>query len=223
MGNFSQEAASFNPINPSSQSSSQPNCTSPKQLGDAFLTIFSAKDLEALKNGETLDLKNGVLSNLNDLAKYDKNGDGKISGDELKDIQVSIDYNKDGKIDNNELKSAQDANIKEIDLNSKKVITNDGKDFDLKPDPNVNIGGENKPAVVIDTNEDGKPTKDGENKLQPGDFSQLGDKTPSGSSSGASSSSSSGSSSGASSSSSSGNSSRASGSSSSGNSSGGGK
>ncbi len=154
-----------------------PNFPSPKQIGDAFLTVFSSKDLENLKNGGSLDLKNGVLSNLNDLAKYDKNGDGKISGDELKELQVSIDYNKDGKIDKNEIKSAADSNIKEIDVKSGKVITNDGKKFDLKVDPKVNIGGENKPALIIDSNKDGKPTKDPDNKLKPGDFSQFGSKT----------------------------------------------
>jgi hypothetical protein len=154
-----------------------PNFPSPKQIGDAFLTVFSPKDLENLKNGGSLDLKNGVLSNLNDLAKYDKNGDGKISGDELKELQVSIDYNKDGKIDKNEIKSAADSNIKEIDVKSGKVITNDGKEFDLKVDPKVNIGGENKPALIIDSNKDGKPTKDPDNKLKPGDFSQFGSKT----------------------------------------------
>jgi hypothetical protein len=177
---------SFPPTTPSNSSpttpstppsSGNPNCPSPKQIGDAFLTAFSPKDLQNLKNGGSLDLKNGVLSNLKDLAKYDKNGDGKISGDELKDLQVSIDYNKDGKINKNELKSAVESNIKEIDLKSGKVTTNDGKEFDLKADPKVNIGGENKPAVIIDSNKDGKPTKDRDNKLQPGDFSQFGSKT----------------------------------------------
>jgi len=178
-GAFSVGSPTSTPLysSPTTSSSGNPNSSSPKQIGDAFLTAFSSKDLENLKNGGSLDLKNGVLSNLNDLAKYDKNGDGKISGDELKDLQVSIDYNKDGKIDKSELKSAADSNIKEIDVKSGKVITNDGKEFDLKADPKVNIGGENKPALIIDSNKDGKPTKDPDNKVQPGDFSQFGSKS----------------------------------------------
>ena len=155
-----------------------PNYPSPKQIGAAFLTVFSPKDLEKLKNGEKLDLKNGVVDNLKELAKYDKNGDGKLTEDELKDVQITIDKNKDGKIDKDELKTASDANIKEIDLKTGKVVTNDGKTFDTQRD-NLKIGDENKNALIVDLNKDGKPTKDRDNKLQPGDFSQLGSKSSS--------------------------------------------
>jgi len=155
-----------------------PNYPCPKQIGDAFLTVFSPKDLEKLKNGEKLDLKNGVVDNLKELAKYDKNGDGKLTEDELKDVQITIDKNKDGKIDKDELKTASDANIKEIDLKTGKVVTNDGKTFDTQRD-NLKIGDENKNALIVDLNKDGKPTKDRDNKLQPGDFSQLGSKSSS--------------------------------------------
>jgi len=163
---------------PTTPSSGGPNCSCPKQIGDAFLTVFSPKDLENLKNGEKLDLKNGVVDNLKELAKYDKNGDGKLTNDELKDLQITIDKNKDGKIDKDELKTAPDANIKEIDLKTGKVLTNDGKTFDIQRD-NVKIGDENKNALIIDSNKDGKPTKDRDNKLQPGDFSQFGSKSSS--------------------------------------------
>ncbi len=180
MGNFSQGVVSFNPINSNSPSSS--NSVSPKQIGDAFLTNFSQKDLQALKEGQSLDLKNGIINNINDLSKFDKNGDGKLTGDELNQLQISIDNNKDGKIENNELKSAQDFNVKEINLKDGKLITNDGKEFNLKGD-NVKIGDENKNATIIDSNKDGKVTKDSSNRVEPGSFSQFGSKESSSSAS----------------------------------------
>jgi hypothetical protein len=148
----------------------------PRQIGDAFLTHFSPKDLENLKNGGSLDLKNGVIANFKELAKYDKNGDGKIDGQELKDLQVAIDFNKDGIIDKNEIKTALDANVKEIDLKAERIITNDERNFGVKEDPKVKIGNEDKAALIIDSNKDEKPTKDANNRLEPGDFGQFGAK-----------------------------------------------
>ena len=163
----------YSPVSPSSSGGGSKSCCNPREIGDAFLTNFSQKDLQALQNGKSLDLNNGIISNIQNLSQFDKNGDGKLSGDELQALQVAIDQNKDGKIDQNEVKSAKDANVKEVDLNNGKVITNEGKTFDLNQD-NVKVGNENKNAVIIDSNQNKTVDKDSDGKVVPGNFNQFG-------------------------------------------------
>lgn len=65
-------------------------------------------------NGEQNKYKSG-WEKVRDL--WDKNGDGKITGDELKTVYIWQDKNGDGKVDKDELKAASDWNIKELDTN----------------------------------------------------------------------------------------------------------
>jgi len=152
------------------------NCVK-SQIGDAFLTAFSPQDLAKLQNGEKIDLKNGIISSINNLKEFDKNNDGKLTGDELKDLQVAVDKNKDGQIEKGELAKALEAGVKEIDINSGKVTTNDGKEFNINQG-NVNVGKDgktdNKPAITIDTDKNAGQSKDGNNRLEPAPSPQLG-------------------------------------------------
>jgi len=65
-------------------------------------------------NGEQNKYKSG-WEKVRDL--WDKNGDGKITGDELKNVYIWQDKNGDGKVDKDELKPASAWNIIEIDTN----------------------------------------------------------------------------------------------------------
>lgn len=174
-----------NPLNPNPSKS----CISPSK-GDAFLTAFSPEQLKELQDGRNLNLKDGIINSIKDLAKFDKNGDGKISGNELKNLQIAVDSNKDGKISKDEIKGAIEAGAKEIDINTGKVTTNDGKTFNLN-EGKINVGENNKTdnrkAVTIDTDRSGGQTKDNNNRLEPGS-NQLGNSNNQGSSSTSSSS-----------------------------------
>lgn len=65
-------------------------------------------------NGEQNKYKSG-WEKVRDL--WDKNGYGKITGDELKNVYIWQDKNGDGKVDKDELKPASAWNITEIDTN----------------------------------------------------------------------------------------------------------
>jgi Ca2+-binding EF-hand superfamily protein len=101
---------------------------------DAFVTYLTPEQQELLKQGKydqiKLDGKNlmtetGINGEQNKYKSgwekvrdlWDKNGDGKITGDELKSVYIWQDKNGDGKVDKDELKAASDWNIKELDTN----------------------------------------------------------------------------------------------------------
>jgi Ca2+-binding EF-hand superfamily protein len=101
---------------------------------DAFVVYLTPEQQELLKQGKydqiKLDGKNlmtetGINGEQNKYKSgwekvrdlWDKNGDGKITGDELKTVYIWQDKNGDGKVDKDELKAASDWNIKELDTN----------------------------------------------------------------------------------------------------------
>jgi Ca2+-binding EF-hand superfamily protein len=101
---------------------------------DAFVVYLTPEQQELLKQGKydqiKLDGKNlmtetGINGEQNKYRSgwekvrdlWDKNGDGKITGDELKNVYIWQDKNGDGKVDKDELKPASAWNIKEIDTN----------------------------------------------------------------------------------------------------------
>jgi hypothetical protein len=99
---------------------------------DAFVVYLTPEQQELLKQGKydqiKLDGKNlmtetGINGEQNKYKSgwekvrdlWDKNGDGKITGDELKTVYIWQDKNGDGKVDKDELKPASAWNITEID------------------------------------------------------------------------------------------------------------
>ncbi|MBN9417520.1 MAG: hypothetical protein J0I12_18875 [Candidatus Eremiobacteraeota bacterium] len=72
-------------------------------------------------NGEQGKYKGGwdKLSQL-----FDKNKDGKVSGDELNELQVWVDKNGDGISDEGELRSVKDLGISQIDIPAEGVKSN---------------------------------------------------------------------------------------------------
>jgi Ca2+-binding EF-hand superfamily protein len=99
---------------------------------DAFVVYLTPEQQELLKQGKydqiKLDGKNlmtetGINGEQNKYKSgwekvrdlWDKNGDGKITGDELKNVYIWQDKNGDGKVDKDELKPASAWNITEID------------------------------------------------------------------------------------------------------------
>ncbi|MCS7165095.1 MAG: hypothetical protein RMJ51_02295, partial [Candidatus Calescibacterium sp.] len=46
--------------------------SSSRALGDAFLTAFSPQELAQLKDGQKIDLKNGVINSIDSLKQFDK-------------------------------------------------------------------------------------------------------------------------------------------------------
>lgn len=80
-------------------------------------------------NGEQNKYKNG-WEKVRDL--WDKNGDGKITGDEIKSVYIWQDKNGDGKVDSNELKSAKDWNITELDTNKSTYSRKVGEQVNYK-------------------------------------------------------------------------------------------
>ncbi len=101
---------------------------------DAFVVYLTPEQQELLKQGKydqiKLDGKNlmtetGINGEQNKYRSgwekvrdlWDKNGDGKITGDELKTVYIWQDKNGDGKVDPGELKPASAWNITEIDTN----------------------------------------------------------------------------------------------------------
>jgi len=101
---------------------------------DAFVVYLTPEQQELLKQGKydqiKLDGRNlmtetGINGEQNKYKSgwekvrdlWDKNGDGKITGDELKTVYIWQDKNGDGKVDPDELKPASAWNITEIDTN----------------------------------------------------------------------------------------------------------
>ena len=76
--------------------------------------------------GTATGFKNGYEA----LRAKDKNGDGKISGDELKGLAVWTDLNSDARVQAGEVKSLAEHNITELSLNHKQYVSSfvrDGK------------------------------------------------------------------------------------------------
>jgi uncharacterized protein (DUF2141 family) len=70
-------------------------------------------------NGEQNKYKSG-WEKVRDL--WDKNGDGKITGDELKSVYIWQDKNGDGKVDKDELKLLQIGILKNLILKRKLIL-----------------------------------------------------------------------------------------------------
>ncbi|MEN3014472.1 MAG: hypothetical protein ABDH21_00180 [bacterium] len=93
-------------------------------------------------NGEQNKYKSGY-EKMRDL--FDKNGDGVITGDELKNVYIWQDKNGDGKVDPGELKSAAEWNIKQFDTNKESYTRKVGETYNYKQElagfdiTNINI------------------------------------------------------------------------------------
>jgi hypothetical protein len=116
---------------------------------DAFVVYLTPEQQELLKQGKydqiKLDGKNlmtetGINGEQNKYKSgwekvrdlWDKNGDGKITGDELKDVYIWQDKNGDGKVDPDELKPASAWNIKEIDTNKENYSRKVGEQINYR-------------------------------------------------------------------------------------------
>jgi len=116
---------------------------------DAFVTYLTPQQIELLKQGKydqiKLDGKNlmtetGINGEQNKYKSgyekmrdlFDKNGDGIISGDELKNMYIWQDKNGDGKVDKDELKTAADWNIKQFDTNKESYTRKIGEQVNYK-------------------------------------------------------------------------------------------
>ncbi|MFN4220563.1 MAG: hypothetical protein ACK4GJ_06590 [bacterium] len=67
-------------------------------------------------------------------ALYDKNGDGVISGDELKNVYIWQDKNGDGKVQEGELKTAAEWGIKQFDTNKETYTRKVGEIVNYRQD-----------------------------------------------------------------------------------------
>ena len=116
---------------------------------DAFVTYLTPQQIELLKQGKydqiKLDGKNlmtetGINGEQNKYKSgyekmrdlFDKNGDGIISGDELKNMYIWQDKNGDGKVDKDELKTAADWNIKQFDTNKESYTRKIGEQVNYR-------------------------------------------------------------------------------------------
>lgn len=116
---------------------------------DAFVTYLTPEQIELLKQGKydqiKLDGKNlmtetGINGEQNKYKSgyekmrdlFDKNGDGIISGDELKNMYIWQDKNGDGKVGKDELKTAADWNIKQFDTNKESYTRKIGEQVNYK-------------------------------------------------------------------------------------------
>lgn len=118
---------------------------------DAFVTYLTPEQIKLLQEGkfdqirldgrnlmtETgIDGRQNVYRNgyekMRDL--YDKNKDGIISGDELKNMYIWQDKNGNGKVDKDELKTAAEWGIKQFDTNAGNYTRKVGEIFNYRQD-----------------------------------------------------------------------------------------
>lgn len=118
---------------------------------DAFVVYLTPQQIELLKQGKynqiKLDGRNlmtetGINGRQNVYrsgyekmrALFDKNGDGIISGDELKNVYIWQDKNGDGKVDKDELKTAAEWGIKQFDINKQNYTRKVGESVNYRQD-----------------------------------------------------------------------------------------
>jgi len=63
------------------------------------------------------------------MKQHDANGDGKLTGEELKGLKTWVDNNGDGKVDQGELKSMDELGITELDCGVNNVQNGRGENL----------------------------------------------------------------------------------------------
>ena len=119
-----------------------------KDGGDGFLVadlngdgeINSAVELFGTEGANGEKYKNGYEKLA---ALYDKNRDGKVTGDELQGLQIWVDSNADGKVQEGELQSLQQHNITSFDVGNYNGETMEGS---------YTVGGQTVPYFNFNAN-----------------------------------------------------------------------